>query len=104
MTFYNHFEEGGVGPLQYIENSGKPEPRLEMIQKYPELREVIEQCLQIDQRKRPSAQELYKSPFFNEYTTKLDKCHTQFKKNYISELKDVDMIQLRQIKPEEGPI
>ena len=36
-------EEGG--PLKYAESKNKDDPRLEMINSNPELREIIERCL-----------------------------------------------------------
>ena len=69
-----------------MQKLNKADPRLEMINKYPGLREVIENCLKRDFKKRPSADNLYKSDFFNEFTKELDKCHHKLMKNFITRM------------------
>ena len=88
VAFYNVLVESGTQPLEYAESKNKADPRLEMINSNPKLREIIELCLNRVYQKRPTAEQLYQNPFFREYTTKLDVCHLKVLKNFISRAVD----------------
>ena len=101
MAIVTHLDNVGTGPLEYIDSKNKDDPRLEMINKNPGLREVIEWCLQRDIKKRPSADQLYQHAFFREYTTELDKCHHKIVKNFISRVVDdyTHALNIQEIRP-----
>ena len=58
---------GGSNPLLHAEEHNKYD--IDMIQESPEFRAILDKCFQKDYTQRPTADQLFKDPFFAEFTT-----------------------------------
>ena len=57
----------GCSPLEYALKNYESDC-LDLINENEEFKTILQKCLQIDYKKRPSAEELFNDPFFSGYT------------------------------------
>ena len=58
----------GESPLDYALNNFDDDS-LYLINKHAKFREILADCFNIDYKQRPTAQELFSNPFFEDYTS-----------------------------------